>query len=151
MDNIYPQTLLIWIITLIHIVIILFIWFGIFLIPQKYKYIYILINILIVLHWKLLKGECILSYLEKKLENPNYKLGYDKKKSYSWTIIQYLINITPTDKTLNNLRNLHTTIRLSMLIYAFADQILIYNLLNISNNYRIIIFITSVILSLTYK
>ena len=44
---------------------------------NKYD-IYLLLFLLFVrLHWFFLKGECILSYIEKKVMLPNYKLGDD--------------------------------------------------------------------------
>ena len=38
-------------------------------------------------HWVFLKGECLLSYLEKRSENPWYVMGSDIKKSYVWNIM----------------------------------------------------------------
>jgi len=56
-----------------------------------------------VVHWLLLKGECILTYLEKKTLDPNYKLGSDPYRSPFYTVLGsstmkliktiYLINI----------------------------------------------------------
>lgn len=37
-------------------------------------------------HWKLFKDECIINYLEKKVLNPEYKLGDDPHSAYYWAI-----------------------------------------------------------------
>jgi hypothetical protein len=42
---------------------------------KKYDHIYILLIYFILLHWTFLKGECILGYSYKKLENKDYKFG----------------------------------------------------------------------------
>ena len=39
--------------------------------------IYILFHIILVSNWLLFKGECIISYLYKKKNNPNYTMGSD--------------------------------------------------------------------------
>lgn len=45
--------------------------------PLKWDvYMFIWLNIL-VLHWILLKNECLISYIHKKFHNPNYKIGED--------------------------------------------------------------------------
>lgn len=38
---------------------------------------FILFAILIVVHWFVFKHECIISYFEKRILDPNYKLGQD--------------------------------------------------------------------------
>lgn len=45
------------------------------LITTKYDLFYLCCILIIVLNWNIFKGECILSYYEKKLLDPNYKLG----------------------------------------------------------------------------
>jgi hypothetical protein len=49
----------------------------IFAIPLYYDFYFILILIFQSLHWLILKNECIITYIEKKLININYTLGDD--------------------------------------------------------------------------
>lgn len=42
---------------------------------NKYDYIYIVLIYFTVLHWTFFKGECLLSYYFKKIENKHYELG----------------------------------------------------------------------------
>lgn len=49
----------------------------IFIFPPIYDIYFSLWIFSVILHWALLKRECILSYIEKKLINPKYKLGDD--------------------------------------------------------------------------
>lgn len=44
-------------------------------IPVYYDFYLILILIFQAIHWLILKNECIISYIEKKLINVNYNLG----------------------------------------------------------------------------
>jgi hypothetical protein len=60
----------------IHILIMLFNILYVFCIKNKqYDYIYLSYIYFILLHWTFLKGECICSYIFKKIENNNYELG----------------------------------------------------------------------------
>lgn len=55
-----------------------FIYFILFLLNDKrYDIYYILFFLFIRSHWFLLKGECIFTYIEKKILFPDYKLGSD--------------------------------------------------------------------------
>lgn len=75
MNNILLSKCLVIIHAFIHILplIVKIIYFN----ETKYD-IYILLFILLIkIHWFFLKGECILSYIEKKLVLDNYKLGDD--------------------------------------------------------------------------
>jgi hypothetical protein len=63
-------------IMVIHILLILFLALYVFFIQKsKYDYIYLAFIYFILLHWILLDGECIISYLYKKIKNNNYSLG----------------------------------------------------------------------------
>lgn len=67
-------------IVFLHITIILYLSLYAFIIQNtKYDYIYLIFLYFIIIHWIFLKGECILSYLFKKIKNNNYKLGSDFK------------------------------------------------------------------------
>lgn len=43
------------------------------------------------IHWKLLKHECILSLLEKKIEDPSYVMGSNPGKSHIWSLLSTLM------------------------------------------------------------
>jgi len=58
-------------------------------------YIYIYIAVFIVLHWTLLNGECIITYLHKKQENPEYKAGETSSSNKDMEIL-------PIGETANN-------------------------------------------------
>ncbi len=67
------------IIGLLHFVLPLIYIIYLFFAPVKWDpYMFIWFNIL-TLHWILFNNECIISYIHKKLENPNYKMGEDVK------------------------------------------------------------------------
>jgi len=60
---------------LIHILIFTFLIFYALFSPYKYdKYVFILF-LLLCIHWLILKGECLISYLYKKRQEPNYYIG----------------------------------------------------------------------------
>lgn len=55
-----------------------FIYFALFLLNDtRYDIYFILFLLFIRAHWFILKGECIFTYWEKKILDPNYKLGSD--------------------------------------------------------------------------
>jgi hypothetical protein len=63
---------------LLHILIIglPMIYFLLFLLNDNRYDIYYILGLLIIrFHWFFFKGECILTYIEKKILNPDYKLG----------------------------------------------------------------------------
>jgi hypothetical protein len=60
-----------------HLLVDIFNSIYIFIFPPIYDIYFSLWMFLVTLHWALLKRECILSYIEKKLINPKYKLGDD--------------------------------------------------------------------------
>lgn len=48
-------------------------------------------------HWKLLKNECVLSLLEKKLKNPEYVMGSDPGNTHVWKLFSTLFCVdTPS-------------------------------------------------------
>lgn len=67
--------LLLFLIKFIHILNEIFLSTYIFIFPKKYDIYFTLYLLIIILHWVLLKNECILTYIEKKLIDKNYKLG----------------------------------------------------------------------------
>jgi hypothetical protein len=44
---------------------------------NNFDYYYVVCMFLLLLSWNFLQGECIITYVVKKIENPNYKLGAD--------------------------------------------------------------------------
>jgi len=67
------------IVQLIHFFIDAFCMSYIFLFNPMYDIYYCCFVFLQTIHWGLLKNECIVSYYEKTLINPNYKLGDNPK------------------------------------------------------------------------
>uniref|UniRef100_A0A6C0D552 Uncharacterized protein n=1 Tax=viral metagenome TaxID=1070528 RepID=A0A6C0D552_9ZZZZ len=68
------------IIQFLHVLIDIFNCSYIFIFSSKYDIYFATWILLQTLHWLLLKNECIVSYIEKKIENPYYKLGSDPKR-----------------------------------------------------------------------
>jgi len=62
----------------IHILVVLYtILYSICVKNNKYDYIYLAYIYFLLLHWTFFKGECIVSYYLKKIENNDYELGSD--------------------------------------------------------------------------
>jgi hypothetical protein len=109
----------------IHILIVLYtILYGICVQNNKYDYIYLAYIYFLLLHWTFFKGECIVSYYFKKIQNNEYELGSDfTNDEYYYILGDY-----------------------KKYGIVFASIILIINILIISNrnnikNYIIFIFI----------
>jgi hypothetical protein len=66
-----------WILRWFHFYFIFFACFYPFIFSNSYDLFYLIIILLLVIHWNTFKGECILSYFEKKILDPSYKLGSD--------------------------------------------------------------------------
>lgn len=64
---------------LLHFLADIFYFVYIIFFPKKYDIFIVLIFFAQCLHWIFLKNECSLSYYEKKLINPEYKLGENIK------------------------------------------------------------------------
>jgi hypothetical protein len=71
------KQLLLEFVKLIHVVIDFLICTYIFLIDSIYDIYYSGFVFLQTIHWAVLKNECIVTYIEKKLIDPNYVLGSD--------------------------------------------------------------------------
>jgi hypothetical protein len=115
------------IILFLHIIVCLYLSLHALIIKNiKYDYIYLIFLYFIILHWLLLKGECILSYLYKKICNPNYKLGSDFKYDEFYYLFgeykNYILIIKNILITLN-----------------------VYILYKRNNNYRCIIILISIL------
>ena len=72
----------------IHILVVLYtILYGICVKNNKYDYIYLAYIYLLLLHWTFFKGECIISYYLKKIQNNEYELGSDFKNDEYYYIL----------------------------------------------------------------
>lgn len=64
--------------------------------PKKYDIYYSIYLALIFLHWNLLKNECLLSYIEKKLIDKKYVLGsnpyFHPYRKYFSSYMCYLVD-----------------------------------------------------------
>ena len=138
----------------IHLLFTLFICVYVFCIKnKKYDYFYLTYIYFLLLHWTFLKGECILSYLYKKMQYNDYILGsyyinddfdylLSKYKSYVYKCINILmiVNIYMVCKR-NNIKNytifmfilLYVTIVLSYM-YSFNN----FNNLHINKNFQLV-------------
>ena len=59
----------------IHLLVDLFVMTYAFIFNSIYDIYFICFLLSQIFHWELLKNECIISYIEKKIINPNYELG----------------------------------------------------------------------------
>jgi len=140
-----PKKPLTWVLSILHLIwIIGFMWVGVFFIPQKYRWIWLALMVADFVHWKFAEGECMLSYYEKKAENPDYKLGQDPELTYAWVILGKITGLTMLE-----LRKIHGLVTQLVFIYVVADQTLVYNPMNIDYRIRTVVFL--VLLTLTQK
>ena len=128
-------------ISFIHLFGISFIILYIFLIKnKKYDYFYLGFIYFILLHWAFLKGECIISYLYKKMQNNDYEMGSNIKTDdieyfcgkYTYYLhitisILIAINIYMLCKR-NNIKNYITF----MFIFVYITFVSLLNLLDIN-------------------
>ena len=141
-----PKSLMTWILAIIHILwIVGVMWIGVFLIPSKYRWIWILVMLMEFVHWHFSKGECMLSYWEKKSEDPSYELGTNPELTYAWVILKHI-----TGLNIMQLRRMHAMITQIVFIFALADQILVRNYFNLEYAYRVVIFLYALFFSVTY-
>jgi hypothetical protein len=66
-------------IQIVHLMIDLLCMFYLFLFTAAYDIYFSGFILVQTVHWLLLKNECILSYIEKKIIHPNYQLGSQPK------------------------------------------------------------------------
>jgi hypothetical protein len=121
----------------IHILNELFISFYIFIFywTKKYDIYFCIYHLIIIIHWLLLKNECILSYLEKKTRDKNYKLGDNPFEHPFYNLLpKYSLNILVFFKLLNILvifyRNLDNKYIISLIciivIYHIFRKVFIH-------------------------
>jgi hypothetical protein len=112
-------------IMVIHVLLLLFLaLYALIIKNTKYDYIYLTFIYIILLHWILLNGECIISYFFKKIKNNNYSLGDNFRNDDFY----YLFG-----KNKNNILMIYN-IMLLLNIYIVCNR-------NNINNYFIYIFI----------
>jgi len=70
---------ILYVLQIIHLFIDFFCIFYIYIFNPIYDIYFCGFILLQTLHWALLKNECIVSYIEKKLIDPNYELGSQPK------------------------------------------------------------------------
>jgi hypothetical protein len=86
----------------------------------------------------------MLSYYEKKAENPDYKLGQKPEFTYAWVILEKITGLT----TLEILK-IHALVTQLVFTYVVADQTLVYNPMHIDYRIRTVVFL--VLLTLMQK
>ena len=59
----------------LHYLIIIFNIFYVVIFTAKSDIVFLIYAIMLIMHWIFCYGECILTYMEKKLLNPGYKIG----------------------------------------------------------------------------
>jgi hypothetical protein len=137
-------------IAFIHLLLCIFSILYVFLIKNKqYDYIYLKVIYFILLHWALLKGECIISYLYKKMQNNDYEIGSNTKTddleyffgeytNYFHFFIQILtaINIYMLCKR-NNIKN-HVTFMFTFIYITFISLFYLLDRNQINQLYDII-------------
>jgi hypothetical protein len=104
---------------------------------KKYD-VYLLLFLLIIrLHWYFLKGECIISFFEKKILLPNYKLG---DANFASPFMELLTKNNKFDKSL-----------FKEYYRDFTQNLIIYYILftNVnSKNFNLLVAISFVLISL---
>ena len=72
--------MLMYVITWLHVAMIIFVSFYVFLFKKnKLDYVYLAYIYLVILHWTFFNGECCVSYIYKRLRYDNYKAGDNLK------------------------------------------------------------------------
>jgi hypothetical protein len=136
------------IILFIHILIVLFNILYVFCIKNKqYDYIYLTYVYFLILHWTFLNGECLLSYLYKKIQNNDYELGSDCKnddlhdmfgeyRSYVVIFINIMltINIYMVCKR-NNIKN-YVILMFILLFQSFSFNFSYFTYHHINTNFQ---------------
>ena len=138
-------------IAFIHLFGILLTILYVFLIKnKKYDYFYLGYIYFVLLHWTFLKGECIIAYLYKKIQNNDYELGSDFKKDDIFYIFSFLgeykkyiplflnimviINIYMITKR-NNIKN-HIIVLFILLFIAFIINFVYFTDHHINTNFQ---------------
>lgn len=137
-------------IALIHLVYIVSImWLGPFLLykgvanqPCRLTYYTIAWSIMIFLqiaHWAIpsMKNECIVSYWEKKAEDPTYIKGTRPTETYAWVILQ---NMLGNSVTISQIREFHMVMTKVACLFAVVLLTLKNKCFIKNNNHRVIAY-----------
>jgi hypothetical protein len=120
------------IIKIIHIIHEIFLSTYIFIFNKKYDIYFVIYIFILSSHWIILKNECILSYIEKKLMDKNYKLGVEPyNHPYYKELPTEIIKIFNILKLINILyvayRNIYNKYILILIFISFILIIYSYN------------------------
>jgi L-asparagine transporter-like permease len=63
------------------------------LLSSKYDFLYFFMLLILALGWNIFKGECLISYYEKKFQNPEYKLGTNNKVPFKNLLGEKITNL----------------------------------------------------------
>lgn len=114
--------MLLYLITWLHIAVVIFVSFYVFLFKKNFfDYVYLSYIYLVILHWTFFNGECFVSYLYKKLKYKNYKAG-DNLKDNELTSLYHMKHSTVAILAITNI--LFITINIWMI--AKRNRIPIY-------------------------
>jgi hypothetical protein len=87
---------------LLHILNDVFLASYVFLFPKKFDLYFMIYSVLIKIHWLFLQDECILSVIEKKLENKNYVIGSEPyRQPYQDLLPSFMHTLFPILKFIN--------------------------------------------------
>ena len=92
-----------------------------------------------IIHWLVLKNECWITYLEKKIENPNYKLGDTEFKhpamniygSFILILIQYVCFSLVYFRYLKTIKSKYHSLMYTIWI-IFIIHFLLFNIYRLS-------------------
>jgi hypothetical protein len=98
----------------IHFLTSSFMIFYLLIFNKRYDVLYLVVIGIISLHWYFMRGECALSYLEKRAMDPTYKLGQDV---YSHPYLDKLFG-----KTVTFFHNLMLVCTASFVVYRAVGK-----------------------------
>lgn len=107
---------------IIHLLIFFYNFYPLLIPASKfYDKIYLTFILIVLINWFVFKGECFISYLWKKLENPNYIMGSnifditDIKHSFPFFDSYFVENIMPYLLLCSHILFIYTAIRSKLL------------------------------------
>jgi hypothetical protein len=119
--------ILLYLIKLLHILNEIFVSTYVFIFDKKYDKYFMTYLVLTMLHWLILKNECILSYIEKKILDKNYVLGSSPYyHPFHSNLTPFILKLFEILKIINvsviyirNYNNLYISILVFMLILFY--------------------------------
>ena len=80
--------------SILHILIFIFTSFYVFIFPKNnFDFIYLFYSFTVILSWTLLNGECYITYLIKKIQDPNYVPGKNVMNNEDLYILPFPKNV----------------------------------------------------------